>query len=114
MITNSNLTVYHKILDEETRLEKWVRNNYSNVWAFGGKGSSINTGFENANDINVRVPYFEGLDVKKFAIGDIIVCEELDKDIETQKDLIDYEIYNITSITNNNFGNNPHLHIGGK
>lgn len=114
MITNSSLTIYHKVLDEETRLEKWIRYNYSKVWFFGGKGASINKGYNNANDVDVRIPYNMELDVNNFAIGDIIVKGDLHQDIATQQDIINCEVYNITSINDNNFGNNPHIHIGGK
>jgi len=114
MITNSSLTIYHKVLDEETRLEKWIRYNYSKVWFFGGKGASINKGYNNANDVDVRIPYNMELDVNNFAIGDIIVKGDLHEDIATQQDIINCEVYNITSINDNNFGNNPHIHIGGK
>ena len=114
MICNSKLTIYHKSLDETTRLEKWTRYNYDNVWFFGGKGASINKGYDNANDVEIRIPYYEGLDFNNFAIGDIIVQGELTTDIKTQQDLEDYLIYNITALKNNNFGNNQHIHIGGK
>lgn len=117
MITNSSLTIYHKDgLDIVTHLEKWTRHNYDNVWFFGGKGASINKGYDNANDVEIRLPYSKNnnLDINNFAIGDIIVQGTLDTDIETQEDLSNYEIYNITSIKNNNFGNNQHIHIGGK
>ena len=114
MITNSSLTIYHKDgLDVSTHLEKWTRYNYDKVWYFGGKGASINKGYDNANDVEIRIPY-GNLDITKFALGDIIVKGTLDFDINTQKDLKNYEIYNITSIKNNTFGNNPHIHIGGK
>ena len=115
MITNASLTHYHKTLDEATRLEKWIRYNYENVWWFGGKGSSINKGYENANDVNVRIPYDKNdIDISNLAIGDIIVKGTLDTDITTQQDLKNYEIYNITSINDNNFGINRHIHLGGK
>ena len=115
MITNASLTHYHKTLDEATRLEKWIRYNYANVWWFGGKGSSINKGYENANDVDVRIPYDKnGIDISNLAIGDIIIKGTLDTDITTQQDLKNYEIYNITSINDNNFGINPHIHLGGK
>ena len=114
MITNSSLTIYHKDgLDVSTKLEKWSRYNYDKVWYFGGRGASINKGYDNANDVEIRIPY-GNLDITKFALGDIIVKGTLDFDINTQKDLKNYEIYNITSIKNNTFGNNPHIHIGGK
>ena len=115
MIINASLTHYHKTLDEATRLEKWIRYNYDNVWWFGGKGSSINKGYENANDVNVRIPYDKNdIDINNLAIGDIIVKGTLNTDITTQQDLKKYEVYNITSINDNNFGINKHIHLGGK
>lgn len=116
MIINSSLTVYHKVLDETTRLEKWIRYNYENVWWFGGKGASINKGYAEANDVQIRISYESNKDLnaKNFAIGDILVQGNLVNDIQTQQDLAHSEIYNITSITDNTFGNNPHIHIGGK
>lgn len=117
MITNSSLTVYHKDgLDVATHFEKWNRYNYENVWFFGGKGAGINKGYDNANDVQVRIPYDQndGLNINDFAIGDILVQGTLEFDITTQEDLSNYQIYNITSINNNNFGINQHIHIGGK
>ena len=115
MIINASLTHYHKTLDETTRLEKWIRYNYENVWWFGGKGSSINKGYENANDVNARIPYDKNdIDISNLAIGDIIVKGTLNTDITTQQDLKKYEVYNITSINDNNFGINKHIHLGGK
>ena len=117
MLVNGSVTIYHQSgLDVATRLEKWTRYNYSNAWFFGGKGASLNKGYDNANDVEVRIPYDmnEGLDINHFAVGDIIVQGALETDIETQKDLSNYLIYNITSINNNNFGKNQHIHLGGK
>ena len=117
MITNSSLTVYHKDgLDIATHLEKWTRYNYDNVWFFGGKGAGINKGYDNANDVQIRIPYGQnnGLNIGNFAIGDIVVQGTLDFNINTQQDLENYLIYNITSINDNNFGNNQHIHLGGK
>lgn len=117
MITNSELTIYHRSgLDLTTHLEKWTRYNYENVWFFGGKGASINKGYDNANDVQIRIPYSKnnGLNINNFAIGDIIVQGSLDQDIDTQQDLSNYLIYNITSINDNKFGKNQHIHLGGK
>lgn len=115
MITNASLTIYHKEYDETTRLEKWVRFNYKKVWFFGGKGASVNKGYDNANDVDIRIPYKQNqVDVDKIQIGDILVKGDLAKNINTQQDLSEFEFYNITSINDNNFGNNPHIHIGGK
>ena len=117
MIFNNNITIYHKTFDTSERLEKWIRFNYDNVWIFGGKGAGINKGYENANDVNVRIAYdrSENLDINNFKIGDIIVKGKLNLDINVQQDIPnEYEIYNITSINDNNFGTTPHIHIGGK
>lgn len=114
MITNTSLTIYHKEYDEETRLDKWKRYNYDKVWFFGGKGASINKGYDNANNVDVRIPYDNNLDANNIAIGDILVKGTITNEISTQQDLLNYEIYNITSITDNKFGNNPHIHIGGR
>ena len=116
MITNSSLTIYHMSgLDVSTHLETWTRYNYDKVWFFGGKGASINKGYDNANDVEIRIPYDQNanLDITKFAIGDIIVQGTLETNITTQEDLSDYQIYNITSIKNNTFGT-QHIHLGGK
>lgn len=116
---------------------------------FGGKGSSINKGYENANDINIRIPFTDllaglpikgtktkqvdemklrilnNIQVKKlskeevltikeiFSIGDIIAIGHQD-DIQKQSDLQGKEFYNVTTVNINNFGNNPHIHLGGK
>lgn len=117
MITNSSLTIYHlNGQDPATGFEVWTRHNYDKVWFFGGKGAGINKGYDNANDVEVRIPYDQNdsLNINDFAIGDIIVQGTLDINIETQQDLSNYDIYNITSINNNNFGNNQHIHLGGK
>ena len=65
MLINSDMTLYHKVLDTETRLEKWER-------------------------------YY------------------IEKTITSQSELNGVEFYNITAISNNTFGNNQHIHLGGK
>lgn len=114
MITNSSLTIYHKTIEENTRLEKWVRYNVKEVWWFGGKGSSLNKGYEDANDVDIRIPSVNKFDINNIKIGDILVKGDIAKDITTQNDLSEFEVYNITSISNNDFGNNPHIRLGGK
>ena len=116
MTVNSSMTLYHLTYDIETRLEKWIRYTIENVWWFGGKGTSTQKGYENANDVQVRIPYElnQNLNINNFSIGDIICKGILDKDIESQSDLSEIEFYNITAINNNTFGNNKHIHLGGK
>lgn len=113
MRTNSELTIYHKVLNNTTHSVVWERYNYDKVWFFGGKGSSVNKGYDNANDVDIRIPYDENdVDVSKISIGDILVKGRINTNITSQSELND--TYNVTSINNNEFGLNPHLHIGGK
>lgn len=116
MITNGSLTIFHYGVDEQTRLEKWTRFNYSNVWFFGGKGAGINKGYDNANDFDCRIPYDmnNDLDASNFAIGDIVINDTIETDISSEDDLEGYQLFNIASINDNKFGKRPHIHIGGK
>lgn len=113
MLVNSSLTVYHKVSDNHDY--KWVRYNYDNIWWFGGKGSSLNKGYDNANDVQIRIPYDLNpkLDYNNFGIGDILVKGTINNNITSESD-IESEYYNITSLNNNTFGNNKHIHISGK
>lgn len=115
MLKNGGFTIYHKGFNKQQHIETWTRFNYPNAWFFGGQGARLNKGFDDANDVKARVSYLEyDLNINNFAIGDIIVKGTLDLDIERQQDLKNYQVYNITSINNNNFGLNPHIHLEGK
>ena len=112
MITNGSITYYHKTLNNN-KLPIWNKYVFESVWHFGGKGSSINKGYENANDVDIRIPMEYVSDTSIFQIGDIIAIGE-QGNITKQSDLNGKEYYNVTSININNFGNNPHIHLGGK
>lgn len=116
MLTNTDMTLYHKGFDEETRLNKWIRHYYEKVWWFGGKGANTQMGYENANDVQIRIPYEnnENLNIADFSIGDIVCKGNIEKAITNQSELNGVEFYNITAISNNAFGNNQHIHLGGK
>ena len=116
MLVNSDMTLYHKVLDTETRLEKWKRYYIEKVWWYGGKGANTQTGYENANDVQIRIPYEsnKNLNIANFSIGDIVCKGNIEKTITSQSELNDVEFYNITAINNNTFGNNQHIHLGGK
>lgn len=112
MITNNSITYYKKYLDEN-KLTKWQRFYFNDVWLFDGKGSSINRGYENANDVDVRIPIEYVKDTSIFEIGDIIAVGN-QSEIQKQSELDGKEFYNVTSVNVNSFGNNPHIHLGGK
>lgn len=116
MIYNSDVTIYHISGLDNNNFEKYDRYNYNKVWFFGGKGASINKGYDNANDVEIRIDYatHDNLDVNNFAIGDVIVQGNLNINIETEQDLKGYLTYKITSIKDDKFGSRKHIHIGGK
>ena len=113
MITNSEITIYHKGLDTQTKLETWTRFNYNAGWCFKSNGSTSKKGLENKNVLDVRIPN-EKKENFNLAIGDIIVPQKVTQNIETSKDLIGYTIYHIKTINNNFFGRRPHIHIKGE
>lgn len=121
-MTNSAITIYHKRIENHS--EQWVRYNYGVTdndlkgWFIGGKGAGLNKGYDNANDVDVRLFYKDNsnLDINNFGIGDIIVQGCVKIDINKQQDLKNYLTYNITSIQNNITGsqNVRHIHLGGR
>ena len=117
MVVNSSMTHYTKGFDEVKRIETWIRHNYDNVMWQGGKGARFNKGLEEGNDVKIRIPYSQNqVDINNFKLGDIVVKGTITQDIAKQSDLSDYDTYNITSITNNDFGqlDIQHIHLGAK
>ena len=117
MITNSSMTLYHKRLNSSTRLDEWDRYPIENVMWQGGKGASINKGYDKSNDIKVFIPYDtnEGLEKVPFSIGDIIVKGNVEDNILKQSDL-KVDNYNITTLINNDYGSDDmkHIQLGAK
>ena len=113
MITNTSISVYHKTIDPITRIEVWSKSYYEDCWWFEEKGTTIRDGYEINNKVEIRIPYTtnKNINIANFKIGDIICNGDGPKTIQSQSDVS--SAYNITSITNNTFGNNPHIHIRG-
>ena len=110
MITNTSITLYHKIKGRTQSFERYV---YPNVWTFGGHGANLNKGLTDMNSLTVRIPYNQNeIDISKIKRGDLIVIGTLDTDIQAESDLDDY--YVLTSITDNKIGEEPHVHLGAK
>lgn len=104
MITNQDITIYHKILDTTTRLEEYRGFYYKNCWVFSNKNSKTDNGYKKVNDIEIRIPYLtnENLNIGDFTIGDIIYIGKGTSYVKTQSEL-NGDTYNITSIVNNTF-----------
>lgn len=116
MITNSSLTIYHKYFDKVSKVDKWKRQEIKNVWWYGGKGANYNRGLEDANEVKIRIPKdINDTSNLEIEVGDILVKGIIKDEISMQSDLKEFEdVYNITSIIDNDFGLNKHLHIEGK
>lgn len=117
MVTNSSMTLFHKKYNKKTHLDEWDRYLIENVMWQGGKGASINKGYEKANDISIFIPYDSNLELKNvpFSIGDIVVKGSIEDKITKQSDLI-VDNYNITTLINNDYGsdNMKHIQVGAK
>lgn len=117
MTTNSGMTLYHKRFNPKTRLDEWDRYPIEYVNWQGGKGASIDKGYEKANDITVFIPYDKNKELEKvpFSIGDIIVKGIVKDKIAKQSDL-KVDNYNITTLINNDYGSADmkHIQIGAK
>lgn len=115
-MNNGSTTIYHKAIVNHA--EVWTKYNYDKSFIIGGKGANTNKGYENANDVSLRLYYKDipSLDFGNFAIGDIIVQGTITLNITKQSDLNNYLTYNITALQNNITGNNnvKHIHISGK
>lgn len=116
MLVNGSITHYHKGYDKINKVTTWTRYNYDNVHIIGGKGSSTNKGYAEANDVEIRIWYqLNNADFSNFAIGDIIVDSHITTNITTKTDIKTGNIYEIKSLKNNNFVNlSKHIHISGK
>lgn len=115
-MNNTSITIYHKEIDEKSRLEKWTRYNYSKAWFFGNESVVQNNGFENSNNMDARLFYSENenLNIVNFSNTDILVKGTIKKDIQSISELSEYTVYTILSIKNNNFGTKPHIHLKGQ
>lgn len=111
MITNNIISYYSKSLNSD-RIEVWTKYLFKDVWVFSGLGANVDKGYVGANNINVRIPMEYVKDKNIFKIGDIIAIGN-GPEIEKQADLRGREFYNVTTININDFGNNPHIHLGG-
>lgn len=114
MKANTDMTIYHKTYDGVNRKDKWQKHIVHSVMWQGGKGASVNQGFEQANDVKVFTKDMTIIDYVK--IGDIIVKGNVNKDIKTQQDLSNEEFYNVTTIINYDYGSEgmKHIELGGK
>lgn len=111
VITNADVTVYRKAYDPKTRLDSWEREYVPAAWWYKSEQSSVDAdGMHRADTITIRIP---DLSVK-VAKEDMIVRGKCELDITTPKDLEGLEYCKVMSANYNNFGDTPHIRIGGQ
>lgn len=110
MITNTDVTVYNRAYDSESKTDKWTRAYVPDAWWFKSEQSSITAeGRKNQDVITIRIPDIS-VSVKK---DDYIVKGMCDIAPQTVKDLDGLEKVRITSANYNTFGGNPHIKVVG-
>ena len=110
MITNTDITIFRRQYDPETRQDVWSAEYVPEAWWFRDNKASVTTdGLKTADVYTVRIPDIT-VSVKR---DDYIVKGEFDVEMHTVKDLNGYEKLKVTAANYNTFGSNPHIKIKG-
>ena len=116
MITNADCTIYHKVYDRATHLDRWELTQYRGVNWYAKQAATVGESVLMAADtLTVRIPASES-DTIPAAVGDIIVRGLFDTDITQPKELDQHEHYTITAVRDNRRGSlfMQHWRIEGK
>lgn len=110
MISNSDITVYHREYDPKSRLDIWARRYIPEVWWYKVEKSTVTTdGLKQADVITIRIPDTSVVIAK----DDYIVKGKCTVKMQTVKDLNGTDYVKVTSANYNQFGNNPHIKVVG-
>lgn len=110
MLTNTDVTIFHRVYDQKTRLDSWKMTYISEAWWFKKEQSTITTdGRKNADVYTIRIPN-TNIVLEK---DDYIVKGICRVKMRTVKDLEGLEKVRITSVNYNTFGGNPHIKAVG-
>ena len=110
MITNTDLTIYHREYDPKMRVDVWTRFYVSEAWWFTAEKATLTTdGLMQADITTIRIP-----DISKVVVkDDYIVKGACSVEMQTVKDLKETDYVKVTSANYNRFGNNPHIKVAG-
>ena len=110
MLTNTDITIYNREYDPESRLDAWNRVYVPEAWWYKNEKASITTdGLKSADVYTIRIPD-TSITLKK---DDYIVKGNCNVAMETVKDLDGLEKTRVTSVNYNTFGGNPHIKAAG-
>ena len=109
MLTNSDCTIYSRVRGDDGE-HTWNKQYVPECWWFEDTQSSITTeGLASADVLTVRIADLSVV-VKK---GDFIVKGNCPVDMQTVKDLADYDYFKVTKANYNTFGDSPHIRVVG-
>ena len=110
VLTNTDVTVFNRTYDSESRTDKWTRAYVPEAWWFKSEQSSITTeGRKNQDVITIRIPD-TSVSVKK---DDYIVKGACNINMQTVKELDGFEKARVTSANNNTYCGKPHIKVEG-
>ena len=110
MLTNTDITIYNREYDPESRIDTWNRVYVPAAWWYKNEKASITTeGLKSADVYTIRIPD-TSIVLKK---DDYIVKGNCSVAMETVKDLDGLEKTKVTSVNYNTFGGNPHIKAVG-
>lgn len=110
MLTNTDITIYHREYDPKLRLDQWKRSYIPEAWWHKDEKSSVTTdGLKQADVITIRIPDT----MIAVAKDDYIAKGNCPVKMQTIKDLSGIEFAKVTSVNRNLFGENPHIKVVG-
>ncbi len=129
MMTNTSMTVYNKYNNPSDKSIVYKKHLIENVFWDDSLGVNLNTGYENADSVNIYIPFNKN-DLSKYKEpkqyngvgwtlqnGDFIVKGNVDIDeVNNIKGLKEYETFEITVIDVKDFGSKDmqHFEIRGR
>lgn len=128
MRTNTNMTVYNKYTNPNTKVVTYKRHLIDNVFWDDSLGVNLNHGYDNADKVNVYIPKYKN-DMTKFVNskqyngsgwtlqdGDFMIKGNCTiAEVNGVKELSDYNVFRITVIDDKDFGspNMQHFELRG-
>ena len=124
MMTNAKMTIYNKYLDPFTHKSIYKKHLVDNVFWDDNLGVNLNMGYENADKVNVYIPYDKN-DLSSYKTpkqyngegwtlqnGDFMVKGDVNiPEITGVKDLSNYEVFTMTVCDNKDFGSSNMQHF---
>lgn len=120
MTTNTDITIYHRYVNPDTRLDAYSRHTVSQaLWEACKAVNVIKSGLDEADSFRVYIPYTSAPDLA-VSPGDIIargiIETEITADFPVSKLQESHECMTVTSVDKKDYGSPAlwHYEIGGK